>query len=40
MTMEAHVTRLVVVDDHALHRDGTRRLIAARQLDQTGDPQR
>jgi hypothetical protein len=34
MTMEARVTRVVVVDDHALHRDGTR------QLDQAGDRQR
>ena len=40
MTMEARVTRVVVVDDHALHRDGTRLLIAARQLDQAGDRQR
>jgi len=40
MTMEVHVTRVVVVDDHALHRDGTRLLIAARQLDQAGDRQR
>jgi len=40
MTMEAHVTRVVVVDDHALQRDGTRLLIAARQLDQAGDRQR
>jgi len=27
MTMEAHVIRVVVVDDHALHRDGTRQIL-------------
>ena len=29
MSMEAHVIRVVVVDDHALHRAGTRQILEA-----------
>ena len=29
MSMEAQVTRVLVVDDHALHRDGTRQILEA-----------